>query len=209
MLLVLWSSVSVSLARKVGWLVEEVEIRENVGSGDGVRSVERKGNVSDPDTIAVFSCSVIAEGCREVFGRSATGKRERDDKPIVPTSILVNLHFEAQSQARCNIAGGFRNRNEALTVRMCVLSQIGAPPRRSRHHHQDLLPTKLLSVRLELADDRTYRVDYMALIDARGAVNGRFFAIGPMLKEGLWETTAVRELRCQARDLAGHLIDAA
>jgi uncharacterized NAD(P)/FAD-binding protein YdhS len=46
-----------------------------------------------------------------------------------------------------------------------------------------------------------------ALIGVRGGVSARIFALGPMLKEGLWETTAVRELRCQARDLARHLVD--
>ena len=44
-----------------------------------------------------------------------------------------------------------------------------------------------------------------SLIDARGAASDRVFAIGPMLKEGLWETTAVRELRSQAQALAARL----
>ncbi|WP_165226295.1 FAD/NAD(P)-binding protein [Aquisphaera insulae] len=44
-----------------------------------------------------------------------------------------------------------------------------------------------------------------ALIGPDGATNDRLFAIGPLLKERLWETTAVRELRVQARDLAAHL----
>ncbi|QEH38220.1 FAD dependent oxidoreductase [Aquisphaera giovannonii] len=45
-----------------------------------------------------------------------------------------------------------------------------------------------------------------ALLDRDGNPSDRVFAIGPLLKEGLWETTAVRELRVQARDLAEHLL---
>lgn len=45
-----------------------------------------------------------------------------------------------------------------------------------------------------------------ALIDARGVAGDRVFAIGPLLKEGLWETTAVRELRSQAQTLAARLM---
>lgn len=44
-----------------------------------------------------------------------------------------------------------------------------------------------------------------SLINAHGAASDRVFAIGPMLKEGLWETTAVRELRSQAQALAARL----
>jgi len=46
-----------------------------------------------------------------------------------------------------------------------------------------------------------------ALIDARGVASDSVFAVGPMLKEDLWETTAVPELRSQARDLAARLVD--
>ncbi|MGO9597873.1 MAG: FAD/NAD(P)-binding protein [Isosphaeraceae bacterium] len=44
-----------------------------------------------------------------------------------------------------------------------------------------------------------------ALIGGCGARSKRIFAIGPLLKGELWETTAVRELRVQAADLARHL----
>ena len=37
----------------------------------------------------------------------------------------------------------------------------------------------------------------------------RILAIGPLLKERLWETTAVRELRTQALDLARKLLESA
>jgi len=45
-----------------------------------------------------------------------------------------------------------------------------------------------------------------ALVDADGTPSDRVFALGPILKGQLWETTAVRELRVQAHDLARHLI---
>jgi uncharacterized NAD(P)/FAD-binding protein YdhS len=48
--------------------------------------------------------------------------------------------------------------------------------------------------------------DSGALIEPEGRVNDRLFAIGPLLKEHLWETTAVRELRCQAAELARRLL---
>jgi uncharacterized NAD(P)/FAD-binding protein YdhS len=45
-----------------------------------------------------------------------------------------------------------------------------------------------------------------ALIRGDGVAHARLFAIGPLLKERLWETTAVRELRSQALDLARRLL---
>jgi uncharacterized NAD(P)/FAD-binding protein YdhS len=44
-----------------------------------------------------------------------------------------------------------------------------------------------------------------ALMGDCGSRSKRIFAIGPLLKGELWETTAVRELRVQAADLARHL----
>lgn len=45
-----------------------------------------------------------------------------------------------------------------------------------------------------------------ALVRADGLPHANLFAIGPLLKERLWETTAVRELRSQALDLARRLL---
>jgi hypothetical protein len=44
-----------------------------------------------------------------------------------------------------------------------------------------------------------------ALLGSSGARSERIFVIGPILKGELWETTAVRELREQAADLASHM----
>ncbi len=50
--------------------------------------------------------------------------------------------------------------------------------------------------------------DSGALIRQDGREHDRLFAIGPLLKERLWETTAVRELRTQTLELARKLIAA-
>jgi uncharacterized NAD(P)/FAD-binding protein YdhS len=50
--------------------------------------------------------------------------------------------------------------------------------------------------------------DSGALVRSDGQTHDRLFAVGPMLKEQLWETTAVRELRTQTADLARRLVDA-
>jgi uncharacterized NAD(P)/FAD-binding protein YdhS len=48
--------------------------------------------------------------------------------------------------------------------------------------------------------------DSGALIGADGGIDDRIYAIGPLLKDHLWETTAVRELRVQAAELARTLV---
>jgi uncharacterized NAD(P)/FAD-binding protein YdhS len=48
--------------------------------------------------------------------------------------------------------------------------------------------------------------DSGALIGEDGVVSDRLHAIGPLLKDQLWETTAVRELRNQAAELARRLL---
>jgi len=49
--------------------------------------------------------------------------------------------------------------------------------------------------------------DAGALVQRDGRASTRIFAIGPLLKERLWETRAVRELRSQALDLARKILD--
>lgn len=50
--------------------------------------------------------------------------------------------------------------------------------------------------------------EHGALVGCAGQASECLFALGPLLKEQLWETTAVRELRVQARELASHLLSA-
>ncbi len=45
-----------------------------------------------------------------------------------------------------------------------------------------------------------------ALLDADGQATGRLYTLGPPRRGELWETTAVPEIRGQARDLAWHLL---
>ncbi|MFN3428594.1 MAG: FAD/NAD(P)-binding protein, partial [Candidatus Sericytochromatia bacterium] len=56
-----------------------------------------------------------------------------------------------------------------------------------------------LGMGIEVGDDG-------AVLDAQGAPSTNLFALGPVRKGGLWETTAVPELRAQASALAKALI---
>jgi uncharacterized NAD(P)/FAD-binding protein YdhS len=47
-----------------------------------------------------------------------------------------------------------------------------------------------------------------ALLDARGRPSATLFALGPLRRGELWESTAVPEIRAQARTLAQHLVRA-
>jgi uncharacterized NAD(P)/FAD-binding protein YdhS len=49
--------------------------------------------------------------------------------------------------------------------------------------------------------------DHGALISRDGHAQDWLYAIGPLLKDHLWETTAVRELRTQAAELARRLLE--
>ncbi len=48
---------------------------------------------------------------------------------------------------------------------------------------------------------------HFAAVDEHGAASDFLFAIGPLLRGTLWETTAVPELRAQAHQVAKHLLD--
>jgi uncharacterized NAD(P)/FAD-binding protein YdhS len=50
--------------------------------------------------------------------------------------------------------------------------------------------------------------DNYALLQENGRPSPSLFALGPVIKGSLWETTALPEIRIQARDLAGHLLSA-
>ena len=73
------------------------------------------------------------------------------------------------------------------------------------------LYAKLFERGLVVADDLDMgiRADAdFAVIDSEGRVSDFLFALGPLLKGSLWETTAVPELRSQAFRLAQTLIEA-
>jgi uncharacterized NAD(P)/FAD-binding protein YdhS len=85
------------------------------------------------------------------------------------------------------------------------------PARTIRSGHSPLLDAMLargfacpdrLGLGLETADGG-------AIVGADGLPSERLFGLGPLLKGKLWESTAVRELRVQARDLALSLVESA
>jgi uncharacterized NAD(P)/FAD-binding protein YdhS len=45
-----------------------------------------------------------------------------------------------------------------------------------------------------------------SVLNFNGVPSNSLFAIGPVKKGGLWETTAVPEIRKQAADLAEHIV---
>jgi uncharacterized NAD(P)/FAD-binding protein YdhS len=49
--------------------------------------------------------------------------------------------------------------------------------------------------------------DNQALLQGNGRPSSSLFALGPVIKGSLWETTALPEIRVQARDLAVHLLN--
>ncbi|HVJ85603.1 MAG TPA: FAD/NAD(P)-binding protein [Caulifigura sp.] len=65
-----------------------------------------------------------------------------------------------------------------------------------------IIRSDALDMGLEINDD-------FAAVDSEGHVSNRLFAIGPLLKGSLWETTAVPELRGQALRAAQILLDIA
>jgi uncharacterized NAD(P)/FAD-binding protein YdhS len=68
----------------------------------------------------------------------------------------------------------------------------------------DLIDRKL--IRLDSENLGLLVADDLALIQRDGEPSPVLFALGPMIKGSLWETTATPEIRVQARDLANHLL---
>src|SRR5262249_25735072 len=107
----------------------------------------------------------------------------------------------------------FRRRGAAAAETVCVRRVINCtgPARDIRAGSSDLVRSLIargigrpgpLALGLDVGDSG-------ALISQDGREQDRILAIGPLLKERLWETTAVRELRTQALDLARKLLEPA
>jgi uncharacterized NAD(P)/FAD-binding protein YdhS len=79
--------------------------------------------------------------------------------------------------------------------------KVGFPPLLGAILNRGLARPDPLGLGLEVSENGT-------LIGSNGRTQNRIFALGPVLKGQLWETTAVRELRQQAADLARHVIEA-
>jgi len=69
---------------------------------------------------------------------------------------------------------------------------------------RDLIDRNL--IRLDSENLGLLVADDLALIQRDGKPSPVLFALGPMIKGSLWETTATPEIRVQARDLANHLL---
>jgi uncharacterized NAD(P)/FAD-binding protein YdhS len=104
----------------------------------------------------------------------------------------------------------FRRRGAAAAETICVRRVINCtgPARDIRAGSADLVRSLIargigrpgpLALGLDVGDSG-------ALIGRDGRAQHQILAIGPLLKERLWETTAVRELRTQALDLARKLL---
>jgi uncharacterized NAD(P)/FAD-binding protein YdhS len=115
---------------------------------------------------------------------------------IKPVDVRIVLTLQRRGQAR----------TEDLAVSRVV--NCTGPARDLRRTPSRLLQGLLagglarpgpLALGLDVADSG-------ALIRVDGRVDQRIYAIGPLLKDQLWETTAVRELRLQAAELARRLL---
>ena len=100
-----------------------------------------------------------------------------------------------------------RGRPDEETLRARRVINCTGPSRDVRAYHSPLVGALIarglsrpdaLGMGLEAAEGG-------ALVYAAGVHSERLFTLGPLLKGQLWETTAVRELRNQALDLARHI----
>lgn len=132
----------------------------------------------------------ITEGRLQVIKGTVCGLSERDDK------LLVTVDRPTTGQTV--IEGGL------------VINCTG--PKASFSGTNTVLYQNLLSRGLIRPDQLDMGLDVgadFAVIDAKGNRSANLFAIGPLMKGTLWETTAVPELRGQAMRVAQLLIDEA
>jgi uncharacterized NAD(P)/FAD-binding protein YdhS len=132
---------------------------------------------------------LIQEGQLQLYAGRITGYREDADQ------VLVTF--------RCRPGG----RIEQLTVGHVV--NCTGPEADWRRIDNSLL-NSLFAQELAKPDPLFLGLDVDsvgAVVDKRGVSSKSLFAIGPVRKGSLWETTAVPELRKQASDLAEHLLN--
>jgi uncharacterized NAD(P)/FAD-binding protein YdhS len=129
---------------------------------------------------------ISAGTLRIIAGRLLTAKAHKD-------------HLEITIQQRCC------EREEVLRIDR-VLNCTGPG---TTHRTQDELIVNLVHDGLACIDPLGIGLetdDNGAVISVSGIASPHLYAIGPMRKATLWETTAVREIRAQAQELALHLI---
>jgi uncharacterized NAD(P)/FAD-binding protein YdhS len=130
----------------------------------------------------------LREGRLIVFAGRALSWKEQADRTVLTLQRRGRAETETLVVGRViNCSGPARDiRVSPNTLLRSVISNgIGRPGP--------------LALGLDVADSG-------ALIGPDGRIHDRIFAIGPLLKEHLWETTAVRELRVQAMELAPRLL---
>jgi uncharacterized NAD(P)/FAD-binding protein YdhS len=133
---------------------------------------------------------LIQEGRVQLYAGRITGYREDSDQAFVTFRLRPS------------------GRIEQLTVGYVV--NCTGPEADWRHIDNSLL-NSLFAQGLAKPDPLFLGLDVDsdgAVVDKRGVASNSLFAIGPVRKGSLWETTAVPELRKQASDLAEQLLRA-
>ncbi len=132
--------------------------------------------------------------------------RLRNRSLVVVAGRVLRLEERRTGVIDLTVQG--RGRTDCQTIHASRVINCTGPARDIRRSASTLLRGLITSgtarpgpLALGLAVD-----DSGALIRPDGRACDRLFAVGPMLKEHLWETTAVRELRIQAAELARHLL---
>lgn len=134
-------------------------------------------------------------------------KLKLDGKLKVIKGRLINI-----TQNGSEILVDYRNRKTAANERISVSRVINCtgPMTDITKSHNELIAAMVGKglirpdpLRLGIDADTSYRV-----LGSDGEPNGRILTVGSNLKGLLWESTAVPELRIQAEELAGRLLDA-
>jgi uncharacterized NAD(P)/FAD-binding protein YdhS len=111
----------------------------------------------------------------------------------------------ADGFTRVTIASGNGHRWDLLVARLIVCTGTDMDFRKAA---QPLI-RELLDRQLGQLDPNNLGLlvsDNFALMRPNGSSSPALFALGPVIKGSLWETTALPEIRVQARDLATHLL---
>jgi uncharacterized NAD(P)/FAD-binding protein YdhS len=113
-------------------------------------------------------------------------------------------------ESACRVDANFRERHTGQLRTLCVSRVINCtgPDSDFRRVHNALL-REMLRRNLARTDSLFLGLDTAqdgALLSANGVASDRIYAIGPLRKGNLWESTAVPEIRAQAAELAARLI---
>lgn len=125
-------------------------------------------------------------------------------------TVLAGRVLECRYDSQCaEVLYQNRNSRQESILRVDRIVNCTGPEANFRRMN-DPLTQSLMSQKLARSDGLSLGLDVTgdgALIDANGTPSQSLFAIGPLRKGCLWETTAVPEIREQARDLALYLAE--